>query len=184
MEQPLQSKTNTITIGVEGMVCKSCVNNIEGNVGKMSGVSTVKVSLAEKRAVIEYDPSEVSPQELCTAIEDLGFEAKLSSSRAVGRVNIGINGMTCHSCVSLIESTVGELSGVVKVTVSLAKKEAEVEYDETLLRREDVTDAIEDTGFTVTYVTGESLVVTCFSIISCVWYRLRPVLFSITIIYS
>ena len=161
MEKPLQGSTSTVTIGVEGMVCKSCVNNIEGNVGKMNGVASVKVSLEEKRAVIEYESSKVSPQELCTAIEDLGFEAKMSSGqgknakRVAGRLNIGIEGMTCHSCVSLIESTVGDLIGVVKVTVSLPKKEAEVEYDDTLLRREDLTDAINDTGFTVTYVTGE-----------------------------
>eukprot|EP00731_Ephydatia_muelleri_P033624 Em0034g6a len=145
------------------MVCKSCVNNIEGNVGKMNGVISVKVSLEEKKAVVEYEPSKVTPRQLCTAIEDLGFEAKLGSGQnkriVAGRLNIGIEGMTCHSCVSLIESTVRELAGVVKVTVSLAKKEAEVEYDETLLRREDLTDAINDTGFTVTYVTDHPLYV-------------------------
>ena len=159
MEKARLGSTDTVTVGVEGMVCKSCVNNIEGNVGKMNGVISVKVSLEEKKAVVEYEPSKVTPRQLCTAIEDLGFEAKLGSGQnkriVAGRLNIGIEGMTCHSCVSLIESTVRELAGVVKVTVSLAKKEAEVEYDETLLRREDLTDAINDTGFTVTYVTGE-----------------------------
>ena len=164
MEQPLQSKTNTITIGVEGMVCKSCVNNIEGNVGKMSGVSTVKVSLAEKRAVIEYDPSKVSPRQLCIAIEDLGFEAKLNkdsfvqasaSNDSIKTANIGIEGMTCHSCVGLIESTLRDMDGVSQVTVSLAKKQGNVEYDEGSVTLEDIKGAVGAMGFIVTYITGK-----------------------------
>ena len=108
MEEARPGGTETVTIGVEGMVCKSCVNNIEGNVGKMNGVASVKVSLEEKKAVVEYEPSKVSPRQLCTAIEDLGFEAKLQAAKlgsgqneriVAGWLNIGIEGVTCHSIV-------------------------------------------------------------------------------------
>ena len=159
--------SETAVIAVEGMVCKSCVNNIEGNVGKMNGVASVKVSLEEKRAVIEYESSKVSPQELCTAIEDLGFEAKMSNEakdsfgqevvpkKTIRVVNIGIEGMTCHSCVGLIESTLRDLAGVLHVTVSLAKKHGIVEYDEGMLTAEDLKGAIGAMGFIVTYITGK-----------------------------
>ena len=159
-------QADTVVIGVEGMVCKSCVNNIEGNVGKMNGVASVKVSLEEKKAVVEYEPFKVSPLQLCTAIEDLGFEAKLGRDafeaipkKAIKVVNIGIEGMTCHSCVSLIESTLRDLAGVLHVSVSLAKKQGNVEYDEGMVTSDDLKGAVGAMGFIVTYFTGKPYMV-------------------------
>eukprot|EP00731_Ephydatia_muelleri_P035611 Em0141g2a len=153
-------QADTVVIGVEGMVCKSCVNNIEGNVGKMNGVISVKVSLEEKKAVVEYEPSKVTPRQLCTAIEDLGFEAKLGRDafeaipkKSIKLVNIGIDGMTCHSCVSLIESTLRDLPGVLHVTVSLVKKQGSVEYDEGMVTTDDLKGAVGAMGFIVTHFT-------------------------------
>ncbi len=182
-----------IVIGVEGMVCHSCVQNIEMNIGKMRGVREVKVSLEGKNARVNYDPSLVTTRELSDAIEDLGFEPKLPERRKELEVTsneqtlqssvnqspepmlssgtrnegdtlvmgskkvccIGIQGMTCHSCVSLIESTVGELNGVISVTVSLPTKEGTVEYNDAAVTSEVVTSAIEGAGFVVSYVIGK-----------------------------
>ena len=155
-------------IHVEGMVCNSCVQNIENNVGELNGVHEVKVSLSEKTATVSFDPSLTSSQQLAEAIEELGFEANnetapgndaISSSKSqVGKKRIdciGINGMTCHSCVNLIEATVGELSGVMSMQVSLACKEGTVEYNDGLVTREQIRDTINEMGFIVTYVTGK-----------------------------
>ncbi len=68
---------------------------------------------------------------------------------------IGIDGMTCHSCVSLIESTVGEMKGVMNVSVSLERKEGTVEYDGTVVTPEELKSAVDDMGFIVTYVSNE-----------------------------
>ena len=67
---------------------------------------------------------------------------------------LGIEGMTCHSCVSLIESTVGEMKGVVKVTVSLAERQGTVEYDSALVTPEEIRNTVKDMGFIVAGVTG------------------------------
>ena len=155
-------------IHVEGMVCNSCVQNIENNVGELNGVHEVKVSLSEKTATVSFDPSLTSSQQLAEAIEELGFEANnetapgndaISSSKSqVGKKRIdciGINGMTCHSCVNLIEATVGELPGVMSMQVSLACKEGTVEYNDDLVTREQIRDTIDEMGFIVTYVTGK-----------------------------
>ena len=158
----------TTCIGVEGMVCKSCVNNIETNISKVDGVYDVKVSLDEKNARITYDPKLLDPKKLAAKIDDLGFEAKVddSSVHVVERSKspeqgvlktcyVGIDGMTCKSCVHLIESTLGDKEGVVSVQVSLALKEGTIEYNDALITRDGVTTAIDDMGFIVTYVTGE-----------------------------
>ena len=67
--------TDQVTLSVVGMVCMSCVNNIQTNIGKMAGVKSVIVSLDNNTTTIEYHPAEITPEKLCEAIEDLGFEA-------------------------------------------------------------------------------------------------------------
>ncbi len=188
LEYPLTpaapAEEEVVVIGVEGMVCHSCVQNIEANVGKMKGVKEVKVSLEGKNARVTYVPSLVGPEELSDAIEDLGFEAKLSGLQDLSQVplgsnsgalyspsstlsqddsllsgtkrvcSIGIEGMTCHSCVSLVESAVGEVSGVMGVSVSLPNKEGTVEYNNALVTSGEIKKAVEGTGFVVTYIIG------------------------------
>lgn len=149
--------SSEVTVNVVGMVCMSCVNNIETNIGKMDGVVSVKASLQHNTATIHYNSAKVTPQALCSAIEDLGFDASLSArpSPITRTVCVGVEGMTCNSCVKLIESTVGSKEGIVKISVSLAKKEAMVEYDQTVLNDDVVRNSIDDMGFEVTYVNGE-----------------------------
>ena len=70
-------------------------------------------------------------------------------SSAVETVEVGVEGMTCHSCVSLIESVIGELDGVESVRVSLEEKRAAIVYDRTKTSTETLHTAIEDMGFIV-----------------------------------
>ena len=154
---PNSTTTLTDRFSVVGMVCMSCVNNIETNISKMAGVKSVTVSLDDNTATVQYCPT-ITPAKLCEAIEDLGFEAsplseQQPSSKTV-TVNVGIEGMTCNSCVQLIEKTVGAVDGIIKITVSLDKKEAVIIYNHNTLTNEDVKNAIEDTGFEVTYIKG------------------------------
>lgn len=71
---------STVVLCVTGMHCKSCVCNIETNVGKVNGVETVAVSLDEATATIRFKPSSVTISDLVSSIEDLGFEASLPTS--------------------------------------------------------------------------------------------------------
>ena len=82
----------------------------------------------------------------------IGEQEKAEESVKV--CTLGIEGMTCHSCVSLIESTVGEMRGVVGVTVSLGERQGTVEYDSALVTPEEIKNTVEDMGFIVTSVTG------------------------------
>jgi len=54
----------------------------------------------------------------------------------------------------LIENTVGAADGIVKISVSLDKKEAVIEYNYNTLADEDIKNLIEGTGFEVTCVQG------------------------------
>ncbi|XP_036022729.1 copper-transporting ATPase 2 isoform X2 [Onychomys torridus] len=61
----------TLQLRIDGMRCKSCISNIEGNIGQLPGVQNIRVSLENKTAQIQYDPSCVTPLFLKKAIEAL-----------------------------------------------------------------------------------------------------------------
>ena len=58
---------------VEGMRCDGCVNSVTRAVRQMPGVKQVQVSLAEKRATVDYDAAAVNPAEIVAAISAAGF---------------------------------------------------------------------------------------------------------------
>ena len=155
------SAISHVDIKVEGMVCQSCVQNIEENISEKKGVKEIKVSLKEKLASVTYDPRLTNPRRVADSIEDMGFEATpliseaaINSSSIAEHSNlmstIGIDGMTCHSCVSLIETGIGEMDGVESVRVSLENKLATIAYDSSKASTENFKSAIEDMGFLVT----------------------------------
>uniref|UniRef100_A0A673FV80 Copper-transporting ATPase 2 n=1 Tax=Sinocyclocheilus rhinocerous TaxID=307959 RepID=A0A673FV80_9TELE len=67
----------TVTIRIEGMTCSSYVQAIEGMVSQRAGVYAIKVCLQEKKGIVTFDSSVTCPEELRSAIEDMGFEAWL-----------------------------------------------------------------------------------------------------------
>ncbi|TCN20437.1 copper chaperone CopZ [Mesobacillus foraminis] len=65
-----------VTLNVQGMSCGHCVNSIEGNVGELNGVESVKVHLAEGNVDVTFDPNAVSLKEITDVIEDQGYDVK------------------------------------------------------------------------------------------------------------
>jgi copper chaperone len=63
-----------VTLKVEGMSCGHCVKAIEGNVGELKGVSTVKVDLESGKVDIEYKSDEVTLETIKETIDDQGYD--------------------------------------------------------------------------------------------------------------
>ncbi|CAB1324990.1 unnamed protein product, partial [Coregonus sp. 'balchen'] len=59
------------TLRVTGMHCRSCVVNIQENISKLAGVTSIEVLLERERASIHYDPGRVTVSGLQQAIEAL-----------------------------------------------------------------------------------------------------------------
>ncbi|CAF0904476.1 unnamed protein product [Adineta steineri] len=64
-----------IDVNIEGMTCASCVNKIETNMSKISGIKSVNVVLLTNRGRIQYDSSIIGPRDILKQIENLGFPA-------------------------------------------------------------------------------------------------------------
>lgn len=65
----------TTTIEITGMSCGGCTASVTKVLAEMAGVARVEVTLEPGRAVVEFDPTVVTREALCAAIDDAGFEA-------------------------------------------------------------------------------------------------------------
>uniref|UniRef100_A0A673ZGG5 P-type Cu(+) transporter n=1 Tax=Salmo trutta TaxID=8032 RepID=A0A673ZGG5_SALTR len=149
------------TLRVTGMHCRSCVVNIQDNISKLAGVTSIEVLLEKESASILYDPGRVTVSGLQQAIEALPpgmfktqpWSAGLSSTQPcysqplTATALIHIEGMTCGSCVQSIEGRLSQRKGVRSVKVSLANHRGAFEYDPLLTQPEELREAIEDMGF-------------------------------------
>lgn len=64
-----------IIFNIEGMHCEGCSNRLTNVLENLDGVTSVNVSLEEKRAELEIDENEISIEEIKDEISDAGFEA-------------------------------------------------------------------------------------------------------------
>ena len=58
-----------------------------------------------------------------------------------------VTGMTCSACSAGIERTLNKMEGIVKAEVSLMGESMNVEYDETVVTREQIIAAVKGLGY-------------------------------------
>ncbi|WMV43874.1 hypothetical protein MTR67_037259 [Solanum verrucosum] len=86
-------------------------------------------------------------------IEDVGFQANKLSEEEMHHekssqvCRIQVNGMTCTSCSTTLESALQVIPGVQKARVALATQEAEICYDPKIVECNQLLEAIGNTGF-------------------------------------
>jgi copper chaperone CopZ len=68
-------QTRVVTIPVEGMVCLACTARVKSTLKAINGVTEVEVNLAGHDARVQYLEGKVSPEELVSAINHLGYRA-------------------------------------------------------------------------------------------------------------
>lgn len=64
----------TKTLNVQGMSCGHCVNSIEGSVGELNGVETVKVHLQDGKVDVTFDSKKVDLKDITEVIEEQGYD--------------------------------------------------------------------------------------------------------------
>ncbi len=65
-----------ILLNIGGMSCSFCTDSIKKAVGRLSGVSSVNVSLAHEEALVVYDEDRVSVDEIKSTLIDLGYTVR------------------------------------------------------------------------------------------------------------
>lgn len=76
---------------VGGMTCAACQAHVDRAVSKLDGVESVAVNLLAGSMMVDYDPAQVSPDDICTAVDRAGYSA---SPVDAGTGAAGSNGST------------------------------------------------------------------------------------------
>ncbi|XP_006124958.3 copper-transporting ATPase 2 isoform X2 [Pelodiscus sinensis] len=154
----LSPQTSTVTVNILGMTCQSCVQSVEDRISKVKGIVSTNVSLEQSNALVKYMQSEISPEEICQEIGDMGFDASIAEGRTAAAsvrltslrealIKLRVEGMTCQSCVSTIEGKIGKLHGVLRIKVSLSNQEAVIAYQPYIIQPEDLKNHIDSMGY-------------------------------------
>ena len=76
---------------VGGMTCAACQAHVDRAVSKLDGVQSVAVNLLAGSMMVDYDPAQVTPDDICTAVDRAGYSA---SPVDAGTGAAGSNGST------------------------------------------------------------------------------------------
>ena len=60
---------------VGGMTCAACQAHVDRAVSKLDGVESVAVNLLAGSMMVDYDPAQVTPDDICTAVDRAGYSA-------------------------------------------------------------------------------------------------------------
>ncbi|OCT67395.1 copper-transporting ATPase 1 [Xenopus laevis] len=115
----LQNDLSRAIFQVEGMHCKSCVVNIESNIGSHHGVSSVDVSLESKLALINFYSNITTSDALLRAIEALSpgtFKVSLCNNPKLAEA-FSVQKKSEASCATEVFSSTSNQDFCSKVTV-------------------------------------------------------------------
>ena len=76
-QQPIAAGVSRAVIPVEGMTCATCEIVVRRALTKVSGVKAARVSVTNKTAEVDYDPTQTTPTALVEAINGTGYQATL-----------------------------------------------------------------------------------------------------------
>eukprot|EP01089_Gocevia_fonbrunei_P009028 TRINITY_DN2092_c0_g1_i1.p1 TRINITY_DN2092_c0_g1~~TRINITY_DN2092_c0_g1_i1.p1 ORF type:complete len:816 (-),score=148.56 TRINITY_DN2092_c0_g1_i1:828-3275(-) len=142
---------------IKGMTCSSCVNTIESFIQNTNpAVISISVALLAEKAELVYDKHKTSLQEIADSITDLGFTSTPIIKPASNTIQVSIEGMTCSSCVNLIENVIGSENGINSIRVNLVTKSGVVDFDPSQISARTITSTISDLGFTTTLDLAQS----------------------------
>ncbi|EYD72358.1 heavy metal translocating P-type ATPase [Limimaricola hongkongensis] len=102
---------------IDNMSCASCVGRVERALAAVPGVTEAQVNLATEAATLRGG----QPGEIVAALDRAGYPARRD------RVRLGIDGLSCASCVGRVERALAAVPGVIEARVNLATATAEVD---------------------------------------------------------
>jgi P-type Cu+ transporter len=131
-----------LVLPIQGMTCASCVAHVEKALARVAGVDRVAVNLATESASVEGRA--LDPQVLARAVDAAGYAVPTQTIR------LNIEGMTCATCVTRLETALHHVTGVTKVGVNLASDSASIEIVSGAATARDLVAAVVAAGYSAT----------------------------------
>lgn len=134
---------------VSGMHCAACSAAVERILKKQKGIETAQVNLVMEEVLIQAEEENFDAWK--EAVSKGGFELeKLLDKKDVSyhkKVVCDILGMQCAACSAGIEKVLKRTEGILDVSVNLLLNQAEIEYDQTKIKLEEIFQVIQKGGF-------------------------------------
>jgi len=111
-----------IHFSVTGMTCATCSRRVEQALAKLPGVATAHVNLANEQAAVQFDPAQVSLEQLRETIEQAGYGV------ITDQIEFAVTGMTCATCSRRVAQALAKVTGVLEASVNLASERATIRY--------------------------------------------------------
>lgn len=134
---------------VSGMHCAACSAAVERILKKQEGIETAQVNLVMEEVLIQAEEENFDAWK--EAVSKGGFELeKLQDKKDVSyhkKVVCDILGMQCAACSAGIEKVLKRTEGILDISVNLLLNQAEIEYDQTKIKLEEIFQVIQKGGF-------------------------------------
>ncbi len=144
-----EEKEHRIHIKIGGMSCVNCAKTIEKSLKKLNGVKNVNVNFANEYAEIVYQKDLLNYKTIKQTIKNTGYEPLDE------KIIVKIGGMSCASCVKVIEKALSKKEGIVDVKVNLSTETAQITYISELLDIQDIKRTIENLGYQFLGIVGQ-----------------------------
>jgi copper chaperone CopZ len=141
---PLDRGQEVARLDVSGMTCDVCVETVQSALQAAPGVVSAKVSLAEHQALVVYQPSKTTVDDLVKVVNRTKGMNPYTARAQSATVTLAITGMTCEVCVQTVQSALQAVNGVAEAKVSLDTNLAHVTYDPSRTKVKDLLNAVKN----------------------------------------
>ncbi|MDF1525263.1 MAG: heavy metal translocating P-type ATPase [bacterium] len=148
--------TKTVTMGITGMHCASCASTIEKALSKLNGVSEANVNFAAESVMVRFDPASISLQDLEKTIVGAGYTPFVREETAAGHLDLKVVGMDNPHCLGTVKGALNSLKGI-KSKELFINERAKIDFDPSVITKEQIFQTIRDAGYTPVEETGETL---------------------------
>lgn len=155
--------TATTTFAIEGMTCGACTSAVEGGFKGVDSILKFNISLLAERAVITYDETKISPEEIAEIIEDRGFDATILSTQRdmacqggdTTSAQFKVFGCKDATTAQALEEGLIAVQGIRSASLSLSTDRLTVVYQPMTIGLRGIVEAIETQGLNALVASGE-----------------------------
>lgn len=136
----MATNNNEIQIPLEGVDSEHCALIVDKGIAQLKGVSSHRVELNNKRAVIQTTNQETVSEAVKT-IRDLGYNV------TTVKKSFPVLQMTCASCAVSVESMLKAQQGVLDASVNYANAKVSIEFIPGIVQTKSLRSAVQSIGY-------------------------------------
>ena len=133
---------NEISLPLEGVDSEQCALIVDKGIAQIKGISSHRVELNNKRAIIQTTSHETVSEAVRT-IRDLGYDVTTIKK------SFPVLQMTCASCAVSVENMLKAQQGVVDASVNFANSMVSIEYIPGIVQAESLRIAVLSIGYDI-----------------------------------